>query len=231
MGRIRSALRAYALEFDDPADVLTRLDRKVQLFEPGAMATALYAVLDPDTGALTASSAGHLPPVTARPDEQPQVLTVPPNLPLGAYPNAPRTTTGTVLDPGSCLFFYTDGLIERRGRSLTSSVDSLIEALTCAPPDALCTTAMAHALSDQPTADDIAVLALRWLGPPPGAAIPTAAPEAVGASAQATPVRSVPAGRQGQTGPEPTRPGYRGTGSGRGSDGTSRRRASRHVVA
>ena len=29
MGRIRSALRAYAMETDDPADVLTRLDRKV----------------------------------------------------------------------------------------------------------------------------------------------------------------------------------------------------------
>ena len=44
MGRIRSALRAYAMETDDPADVLTRLDRKVQRFEPDAMATVVYAV-------------------------------------------------------------------------------------------------------------------------------------------------------------------------------------------
>jgi signal transduction protein with GAF and PtsI domain len=36
MGRIRSALRAYALAFDDPAEVLHRLDSKIQLFEPGA---------------------------------------------------------------------------------------------------------------------------------------------------------------------------------------------------
>src|SRR5690348_8842557 len=47
MGRIRSALRAYALETTDPADVLTRLDRKMQLFEPDALATVIYAVLDP----------------------------------------------------------------------------------------------------------------------------------------------------------------------------------------
>src|SRR2546429_6866156 len=47
MGRIRSALRAYALETSHPADVLTRLDRKIQLFEPDAMATAAYAVIDP----------------------------------------------------------------------------------------------------------------------------------------------------------------------------------------
>ncbi len=47
MGRIRSALRAYALETRDPADVLERLDRKMQHFEPDAMATVLYAVIEP----------------------------------------------------------------------------------------------------------------------------------------------------------------------------------------
>ncbi len=36
MGRMRSALRAYALDTTDPAEVLDRLDRKVQHFEPGA---------------------------------------------------------------------------------------------------------------------------------------------------------------------------------------------------
>ena len=34
MGRMRSALRAYALETRDPAEVLSRLDRKIQHFEP-----------------------------------------------------------------------------------------------------------------------------------------------------------------------------------------------------
>jgi len=63
MGRIRSALRAYAMEADDPADVLTRLDRKVQRFEPDAMATVLYAVFDADLSNMTLSSAGHLPPI------------------------------------------------------------------------------------------------------------------------------------------------------------------------
>jgi sigma-B regulation protein RsbU (phosphoserine phosphatase) len=36
MGRMRSALRAYALETSNPAEVLSRLDRKMQHFEPGA---------------------------------------------------------------------------------------------------------------------------------------------------------------------------------------------------
>ena len=47
MGRMRSALRAYALETSDPAEVLGRLDRKMQHFEPDALATVLYAVIDP----------------------------------------------------------------------------------------------------------------------------------------------------------------------------------------
>ena len=47
MGRMRSALRAYAMETADPAEVLARLDRKMQHFEPGAMATVLFAVFDP----------------------------------------------------------------------------------------------------------------------------------------------------------------------------------------
>jgi serine phosphatase RsbU (regulator of sigma subunit) len=46
MGRMRSSLRSYALETTDPAEVLGRLDRKMQHFEAGALATVLYAVFD-----------------------------------------------------------------------------------------------------------------------------------------------------------------------------------------
>ena len=62
MGRMRSALRAYALQTLDPAEVLRRLDRKMQHFEPGAVATVLYAVFGPGMGQVHLCSAGHLPP-------------------------------------------------------------------------------------------------------------------------------------------------------------------------
>ena len=67
MGRMRSALRAYALETSDPGEVLDRLDRKMQHFEPQAMATVLYAVIDPSLEQMRVSLAGHLPPVIAEP--------------------------------------------------------------------------------------------------------------------------------------------------------------------
>src|SRR5205814_10392110 len=96
MGRIRSALWAYALETHDPADVLTRLDRKIQFFEPGAMATAAYGVIDPTGTTLTVSMAGHLPPILIEADGA-RVLATPGDLPLGAYPNARRRTTAAPL--------------------------------------------------------------------------------------------------------------------------------------
>ena len=42
MGRMRSALRAYVLAAADPGTALRMLDRKIQYFEPDAMATVLY---------------------------------------------------------------------------------------------------------------------------------------------------------------------------------------------
>ena len=70
MGRMRSALRAYVLETADPAAALRMLDRKIQYFEPDAMATVLYGLYTPETGEFTVSSAGHLPPVLAAPGGQ-----------------------------------------------------------------------------------------------------------------------------------------------------------------
>ena len=160
MGRIRSALRAYALETTDPADVLSRLDRKVQLFEPDAMATVAYAVLDPEGNVLQVSSAGHLPLLLAERGQPARTLDVPPDLPVGAYPDTPRRSTRVLLDDDACLFLYTDGLVERPERSITAGIDLLVAALSCAPADVMCATAMAAMLADRAATDDVAVLAV-----------------------------------------------------------------------
>jgi len=165
MGRIRSALRAYALETGDPAEVLTRLDRKVQHFELGAVATVLYAVLDPNRTTLTISNAGHLPPIIAQPDQPAHLLKIDPDLPLGAYDNADRHSTHTRLDVGGCLFLYTDGLVERRDRPLAEGITTLVTSLRCGSADTMCATAMAALLQDSSANDDIAVLAVR-VSPP-----------------------------------------------------------------
>jgi phosphoserine phosphatase RsbU/P len=160
MGRIRSALRAYAMETDDPADVLTRLDRKVQRFEPDAMATALYAVLDPTLSTMTLSNAGHLPPVVTHSDRPSRLLALAPDLPLGAYRGAERRATTLPIGPSEGLFLYTDGLVERRDQSIMKGLQRMVGALQPGTADATCDAAMGL-LDDTAPTDDVAVLALR----------------------------------------------------------------------
>jgi putative methionine-R-sulfoxide reductase with GAF domain len=158
MGRIRSALRAYALETPDPADVLTRLDRKIQFFEPGAMATAAYAVVDPERATVTASLAGHLPPVLLGDDGDIRLLEAPADLPLGVYPDTPRSTRTIPLP--EALLLYTDGLVERRDRPIRDGIADLLAAVGPGTADDLCTQA-ATLLHDQPARDDVAMIAVR----------------------------------------------------------------------
>jgi serine phosphatase RsbU (regulator of sigma subunit) len=161
MGRIRSALRAYALDSADPADVLARLDRKIQLFEPDAMATAIYAVIGPSLDQVTLSVAGHPPPVLAEPGQPARLLDISPDLPLGAHHGAVRRTVHCPLLPGALMFFYTDGLIERRTRALYEGFRQLTAIVTPGPAETVCTQIMSTIIGNQPAADDIAILALR----------------------------------------------------------------------
>ena len=83
MGRLRSALRAYALEHNDPAQVLRLLDMKISYFEAGAVATVLYAVAEPPYNRFVISSAGHLPPYLVLADGLVSATDVLPDPPLG----------------------------------------------------------------------------------------------------------------------------------------------------
>jgi serine phosphatase RsbU (regulator of sigma subunit) len=160
MGRIRSALRAYALETSDPADVLTRLDRKIRRFEPTAMATICYAVIDPDHTGMTISNAGHLPPVLIQPGQPNQLLTVPPDVPVGAFGDAHRRNTRHPLPDNASLLLYTDGLVETRDKPVIDGIERLRRGLTGDTADQLCLSAMTTMLTDRDATDDIALLAI-----------------------------------------------------------------------
>jgi sigma-B regulation protein RsbU (phosphoserine phosphatase) len=158
MGRIRSALRAYALETNDPADVLTRLDRKVQLFEPNAMATVAYAVIDPTYSTVTVSLAGHLPPILLDADGKAWPLRAPADLPLGAHPDAHRRVTAIPLP--HAMLLYTDGLVERRDRHIDEGIEELLATLSGGTADELCSRAIA-AHYHSPATDDVALITIR----------------------------------------------------------------------
>ena len=166
MGRMRSALRAYALETSDPAEVLDRLDRKMQHFEPGALATVLYAVLNPALDRAHLCSAGHLPPVTAGPEEAGSLVDMAGGLMIGVDPRARRQVTTVKIPYWAVLCLYTDGLVERRGHALDEGLARLCGAVAAKPPEEVCASVMGALVGGVPAHDDIALLTLRRL--PPG---------------------------------------------------------------
>jgi serine phosphatase RsbU (regulator of sigma subunit) len=161
MGRMRSALRAYALETPDPAEVLGRLDRKMQYFEPGALATVLCAVFDPGMEWVRISLAGHFPPVVAAPGQPAALADVPGDLMIGVALDTPRQATTVAIPPGALLCFYTDGLIERRDRPLADGLAALCQVVASGPPEAACAAVMTALVGGEPSRDDIALLMLR----------------------------------------------------------------------
>jgi len=161
MGRVRSALRAYALVSDDPAEVLTLLDRKIHHFEAGSLTTALYAMVSPDRETIRLSCAGHLRPLLAVPGRPTTQLDIPVDTPLGlARAHRSRRTTEVALPPHALLLCYTDGLVERRDQVIDVGIKSLTGVIEADEADAACNTAMTVVAGGQ-TGDDIAVLALR----------------------------------------------------------------------
>jgi anti-sigma regulatory factor (Ser/Thr protein kinase) len=96
------------------------------------------------------------------PDAPAALLDVPPSLPLGVA-NIPYPTHKLRVERGSLLVCYTDGLVERRGHSLTDSLAELVT--TC---DALrgvtasdATTQLLARLDTEQRNDDSVVLAVQ----------------------------------------------------------------------
>jgi sigma-B regulation protein RsbU (phosphoserine phosphatase) len=158
MGRLRTVVRACALDIEDPANLLSKVDEHVRHFEPGTLATVLCATLEPHHEALLISTAGHPPPALARADGHVELLELHHDLPLGVDPTRPRHTTVACLPGAGTICFYTDGLIERRDASLDAGLDRLRQAMTPDHAEAVCATIMSQLVGRDQIHDDIAIL-------------------------------------------------------------------------
>jgi serine phosphatase RsbU (regulator of sigma subunit) len=162
MGRLRSALRAYALDVDDPSEVLRKLDRKATHFEDGAMATVSYAVVQPDREHVTLALAGHPPPVLVEPDGTAALVSATPAPPIGfANSGARYVNTCVELRAGAVLCFYSDGLVERRDSTIDVGLRQLCEAAVAADPEVTCARIMSRLIGTRTAEDDVALLVMR----------------------------------------------------------------------
>lgn len=124
MSRLRNAVRAFAFADRDPAKALRHVNEFLIQFDPRVMATMIIGALLPD-GMLRFASAGHLPPVVVDAQSCAVLVEHPPDPPLGAVEGYDYQEHRIILEPGSTLVAYTDGLVERRGQSLTLGLETL----------------------------------------------------------------------------------------------------------
>jgi serine phosphatase RsbU (regulator of sigma subunit) len=161
MGRLRSVLRAYALESDGPGEALALLHRKFAHFEPSEMATVLYVVVAADLTRFTLSSIGHLPPVIAQPGEEAELVGFRPSPPVGAPLAKPPVDVVCPLRPGTTVGCYTDGLVERRGQSIDDGLEQLRTAFFAGDPEDVCAAVMSDLIGVSAVQDDTALLVFR----------------------------------------------------------------------
>ena len=167
MALTRTLVRAAAAETSSPAEALRRVN---ELLLPdtkqGMFVTAVYAVLDWNTGELTYANAGHNPPLWVRRDAIEKLTRT--GIALGASDDPHMQERTIHLAEGESLLFYTDGLTEAFnleddmfgeerllravGWQESASADDMIQAVESALDDFA---------GNAPPSDDLTMLAVR----------------------------------------------------------------------
>jgi anti-sigma regulatory factor (Ser/Thr protein kinase)/putative methionine-R-sulfoxide reductase with GAF domain len=136
------------------------LDRMLRATRERAMATVIYAVIEPETGRVRYASAGHPPPVLVD-DDGARLLEPATGPPVGTVVDSAYTEAELEMRPGETLLLYTDGLIEVRGESLDEGLARLLSAAGgITAPHALCERILQTLHPDADASDDIAVVAV-----------------------------------------------------------------------
>jgi serine phosphatase RsbU (regulator of sigma subunit)/anti-sigma regulatory factor (Ser/Thr protein kinase) len=164
MGTLRPAIRAYAVQGDDPAEVLRKLDDLVSVVRDGGFATVLCAVVEVSRRRVTLASAGHPPPLLIDRSGA-QFVTTPISTPAGVRSPLPPVLSSLFVPPEATLLLYTDGLVERRGRTLHEGLEQLRRAAEGhGGPLEPALDALLSEMLVGGSDDDLALLAVHWTG-------------------------------------------------------------------
>lgn len=168
MATFQAYLQAWSESFEDPAALALKLSqalaRKTTL---NRFITACLLLLDPRTGGVTCTNAGHNPPLLLRADGRLERLE-PQGFPLALFAGSPYGRTELELAPGDLLACYTDGLTEAMDAEGREFGPEGLEAVLRAHRDrslgelhGALEAALARHTGDAPLADDRTILLLR----------------------------------------------------------------------
>jgi serine phosphatase RsbU (regulator of sigma subunit)/anti-sigma regulatory factor (Ser/Thr protein kinase) len=168
MGQVRSACRALLFADPSPGAALAAMDRFAERLPGARCTTVICAVLNPDTGELVYSSAGHPPPILVHADGTTQLLEDGHTIALGARPDWSRPEARITIPARATLLLYTDGLVERRRKTLDfgiSSVAAVVKDCRTSTLDDLANQIMAGLAPGEGYQDDVVVLLYRHPAP------------------------------------------------------------------
>lgn len=164
MTQIRNALTGLGHSTDDPSIVIERLDGWANHNPSVLGSTLFYGRLEPTTGLLRYTLAGHHPPLVIHRDGSHDWFDAEPGPPIGV--SSKRTTSECPLDRGDLLICYTDGLIEDRRQPIEAGRKRLFDTagelgLTMSLEDF--TESVLRRVPNPERPDDIVLLNLRRL--------------------------------------------------------------------
>ncbi|WP_406172078.1 SpoIIE family protein phosphatase [Streptomyces canus] len=157
---LRNALRGLAVTGAGPGQLLSWLNMVAHHLTGAVTATAVCGLYDPESHTLRWARAGHLPPVLVRGSDAAPLPLVK-GLLLGAVPEAMYEEHEVQLAVDDTLLMYTDGLIERRDRSVEESLAQFLTIARAVPPtlDQQLDRLLTHSRSD--TDDDTCIVGIR----------------------------------------------------------------------
>jgi serine phosphatase RsbU (regulator of sigma subunit)/PAS domain-containing protein len=165
MGQLRAAIAGAASGDPDPAHVLDAAEHFARTAEDTMSATFAYLLLGQEP-VVRYACAGHLPPVWVRPGQPARLLDEGrrPLLGYGGPADSQVVTATAPFERGDTILMFTDGLIERRVRTLDKGLALLtatMEELAEAPPEEICAAVIDRLTHDQDIEDDVAVMVVR----------------------------------------------------------------------
>lgn len=168
MAMAQSVFRLLVARESSPERIVTQMNELLTHDnEYNIFITFFIGVLDLPTGRLRYCNAGHKPPVLL--GQGSDELPCTPNLPLGALPDWKYCVQETVVEPGTTMFLFTDGLTEAENEahelfSKKRMMQSLTANQSQAPHDIVTsmTEAVKTFVGDTEQSDDLTMLAIRY---------------------------------------------------------------------
>jgi serine phosphatase RsbU (regulator of sigma subunit) len=161
MARLRGALAGLAITGAPPERLVGWLNDLVHHVAPEHTASVMAGYFDPPSRDFTWAQAGHPPPLLVR-GSCARPLGQPAGILLGAGRGGYEAMT-VRLEPGDIVLLYSDGLVERRNRSLDEGLSMLAAAAAGVSDPEQLIAAVLDALSSADSEDDTCLVALRVL--------------------------------------------------------------------